>query len=116
MDALPVQNTTLNPILSSGREQITLNTIRRSMRATARGKDRRSISHGPISTELEVYLNLAMFDLSLRLDKVERYLKDQSRAEAAPSEILSQFAEMLKEMRLCSEIGNFAVSQLAPRN
>ena len=116
MPAIPVQTTTANPTQPRARREITLNSIRRSMKATARGKDRKSIPRGPTSTELEIYLNLAMFDLSLRLDIIERYLKEQSRPEAVPSEILGQFTEMLKEMRLCSKIGNFAIGQLPQRN
>jgi hypothetical protein len=40
-----------------------------------------------------------------------RYLKSQECAETAPPEMLEQITEALRELKLCSDIGNFAIGQ-----
>jgi hypothetical protein len=65
---------------------------------------------------LEFYLNQTVFDLSGRIDEVERFFKNKTRVEAAPPEIMKHLAEMLRELKLCADIGNFALGQISPRN
>lgn len=116
MPALTPPNATRDHASTEMREELSLDSIRRSVETTSRGRDRKPLQREQLSTELELYLNQIMFDLSLRLDAVERYLKDESRLGAAPADILGQIPEMLKELRLCSDISNFAISKLTPRS
>jgi hypothetical protein len=116
MSTVPTPEITPLPDSLQTQEPVTLSSIRKFRETTMRGKDRKPLRSAHVSVELEVYLNQTTFDLSLRVDEVERYLKNEARAETAPPEIVNQLAEILKEIRFCSDIGNFAIGQLVPRN
>ena len=90
---------------------VTLNSIREARKATARGKSAPVAHHQSTAVELQSYLNFASFDISCRIGDVERHLKSKERAETTPPEILEQLAEALRELKLCSDIGNFALGQ-----
>jgi hypothetical protein len=92
---------------------ITLTSIRKSRKATSRGEGAQPVHYESTAFELEVYLNQAVFDFSMRISQIERHLKSEERSEATPPEIVSQLGEMLRELKFCSDIGNFAISQLA---
>lgn len=116
MSTLPIQDIAPLPGFLQGKGPVTLNKIREARKATARGKSAQPIHYENDAVELQVYFNQAVFDLSLRIDEVERYLKNKARVENAPPEILKQLTEALRELKLCSDIGNFAFSRLTPRN
>jgi len=116
MSTSPIPNIAPLPDFLQTQEPVTLRTIRKSREATSRGKSGESIHYESPAAELEVYLNLAVFDFSMRINEVERYLKNETRSEATPPEIVSQLGEMLRELKFCADIGNFAISQLASRN
>jgi hypothetical protein len=96
---------------------VTLASIRKARKATWRGK------HGTpahiewhesrgTTGELEIYLNYGTFDLSSRIGRVERYLKDQGRVENAPPEIMSELEESLRELKFLADIAHFAISKM----
>jgi O-succinylbenzoate synthase len=89
----------------------TLNSIREARKATVRGKSAWLAQYENTAVELQSYLYFAAFDISCRIGEVERYLKSKERAETTPPEILEQIAEALRELKLCSDIGNFAIGQ-----
>jgi hypothetical protein len=95
-------------------EPTTLNGIRKARSATERGKIAHPIHYENTATELQAYLNFATYDISLRIGDVERNLK--ARTETVPPEILKQLADALRELKLCSDIGNFAINQLTRPN
>lgn len=96
-------------------ESVTLDSIRKAKTATVRGKDSPQVRYDSAALELEAYLNFTTFDLSGRIDRVERYLKNEERLETAPPEIVSEFMEMLRDLKLCGDIAHFAISQLTHR-
>ena len=104
------------PDFLQSQEPATLASIRRLRTTTMRGKDREPLQVATLSAELEIYLNQTVFDLSMRIDEIERYFENEGRVEKAPHEIANHLAEMLRELKFCSDIGNFAISQLAQRN
>lgn len=116
MSTLLIQDIAPLPDFLQAKGPVTLNSIRKSRKATARGKSVQPIHYENDAVEVQVYFNQAIFDLSLRIDEVERYLKNKARAESAPPEILKQLTETLRELKLCADIGNFAIGRLTPRN
>jgi hypothetical protein len=90
---------------------ITLSSIRKARKGTARGKTAPPVQHENTAVELQAYLNFAGYDISLRIGDVQRYLKSKGRMETVPPEIMEQLAEALRELKLCSDIGNFAIGQ-----
>ena len=92
-------------------EPTTLNSIRKARKATARGKTAPLVHYENTAVELQAYLYFAAYDISLWIGAVQRYLKSKERAETTPPEILEHLAEALRELKLCSDIGNFAISQ-----
>jgi hypothetical protein len=116
MSTAPTPKVPPLPDFLRSQEPVTLISIRKFRTTTMRGKDREPIQIAPLAAELEVYLNQTVFDLSMRIDEIERYFENEARVEKAPPEIASQLAEMLRELKFCSDIGNFAISQLAQRN
>ena len=116
MSTLPLQDIAPLPDFLEVKGPVTLNSIRKSRKATARGKTVQPIHYENDAVEVQVYFNQAIFDLSLRIDEVERYLKNKDRSETAQPEVLKQLAETLRELKLCSDIGNFAIGRLTPRN
>ena len=100
--------------LPQTQESISLSSIRKFRETTIRGSRPRQFADD--ATELEFYLNQTMFDLSVRVGEINRYLKNEARVETAPPEVINQLSEILKELRFCSDIGNFAISQLLPLN
>lgn len=116
MSTLPIQDIAPLPDFLQAKGPVTLNSIRKARKATTRGKSAQPIHYENDAVEVQVYFSQAIFDLSLRIDEVERFLKNKTRAETAPSEVLNQLTETLRELKLCADIGNFAIGQLIPRN
>jgi hypothetical protein len=88
---------------------VTLSSIRKSRGATMRGKSGLDVRHKDIASEMEVYLNQTVFDMSLRLDAIERYVQSDNARKVEQPEIMNHIAEVLKELKLCADIGNFAI-------
>jgi len=97
-------------------EPVTLNSIRNFRETTVRGKGDPELRCISTALELEIYLNQAKFDLSMRISRIKRYLKNEGRSEITPPDLMSELGEMLRELKFCSDIGTFAISQMAPRN
>lgn len=95
---------------------ITLATIRKARMATVRGRDSPQVPYKNAAAELEVCLNFATFNLSGRIDRMERYLKNKGRVEAAPPGVMMEFIEILRELKLCTDIAHFAINQLTSQN
>lgn len=111
MSMLPLLNLEPLPDYLQTEEPVTINSIRKARKATARGKSAAVANHESNTVELQSYLNFAAFDISCRIGDVERYLKSKERAETTPPDIREQLAEALRELKLCSDIGNFAIGQ-----
>ena len=97
-------------------EPATLESIHRLRATTVRGAGNDYLHGLSMPAQLEHYVNQAVFDFSMRISQVERSLKSEERTEATPPEIVSQMGEMLRGLKFCSDIGNFAISQLAQPN
>jgi hypothetical protein len=110
MSTQPIPDIAPLPDYLQAAEPVTLNSIRKARKATDRGKIAQPVHYQDTSAELQTYLNFATYDISLRIGDVERYLK--ARADTVPPEILKQLAEALRELKLCSDIGNLALGQL----
>lgn len=111
MPQSPTGSKTSIPCLSQMREPISLEKIRKLRESIKRGG--KILEFENASVELETYFNQTLFDLSVRVGDVERFLKNEARMETAPLEILEQLEEILMELRFCSYIGNFAIRQQA---
>jgi hypothetical protein len=114
MSTQPIPDIAPLPDYLQAAEPTTLNSIRKARKATERGKIAQPIHYENTAAELQAYLNFATYDISLRIGNAERYLK--AHAETVPPEILKQLAEVLRELKLCSDIGNFAINQLTRPN
>jgi hypothetical protein len=97
-------------------EPVTLDSIRKARKATARGKTAPPVHYENTAVELQAYLNFAAYDISLWIGAAQRHLKSKERAGTTPPEILKHLAEALRELKLCSDIGNFAINQLTRPN
>jgi|GEM_PF-3029906 hypothetical protein len=114
MSTQPIPRITQLPDYLQAEGPVTLNSIRKARKATDRGKIAQPVHYENTAVELQAYLNFATYDISLRIGDVERYLK--ARTETVPLEVLKQLAEALRELKLCSDIGNLAISQLTQPN
>jgi len=115
MSTLPLPDAEPLPDYLQTEGPVTLNSIRKARKATARGKSAPITHYETTAAELRAYFCFAVSDISLWIGDVQRYLKSKERAETAPPEVLEELAEALRELKLCADIGYFAMDhQLKP--
>ena len=91
---------------------VTLNSIREARKSTLRGKTAPVAHYESTNDELRAYLYFAAFDISCLIGEAKRYLKSKERSETPPPE---QLDEALRELKLCADIGYFAMDhQIKP--
>lgn len=91
---------------------VTLSGIRKSREATMRGKSGLRPNHEDVASEIELYLNQTVFDMSVRLDAIERYAHNGNVPKDEQLEIVDHLGELLRELKLCADIGNFAIREI----
>ena len=116
MSTVPLPHDPQLPDFLQSQEPPTLESILKLRATTRRGPANSYIQGLSVPEQLEHCLNTAVYDISLWMSAVERHIKEVAVSELPSQEITDHLEAINRELKLCQDIGNFAIGQLVAKN